>query len=143
MSQEHASSALLIYDTLTADSTFMSYVGNRVFKNNNTSLDAISIITPGEDLPAIKSVSGLEVIIHDVGQLAQQKYVTEDYEIMTTWKVFLLAWQGANGTTLNNAARRIMERFSNAYTLETNPAPSGLGSIAQLLTLIPSNSVIR
>ena len=35
-----------------------------------------------------------------------------------------------------------MELFSNATTLETNPVPSGLGAMAQLLVLIPSDSII-
>jgi hypothetical protein len=142
MTQQHVDTPDLIYDTLTGDETFMSLVGKRIFKAGNTELDAISILSPGESLPAIKSQTGLEVIIHDVSKLERRRYISNDYDITTTWKVFLLAWPGANGAILNNAARRIMQLFSEATTLETNPAPSGIGAMAQLLVLIPAHSVI-
>lgn len=142
MAQERADSAEVIYDTLTADETFMDLVGTRIFETQNTELDAISIVTPGENLPKIKSQTGLEVVIHDVTQLGRRNYITGPSDITTTHKVFLLAWPGANGTTLSDAARRIMELFSNATTIETSPMPTGLGSIAQLLVLVPSDSVI-
>jgi hypothetical protein len=142
MSQQHADSPELIYETLTEDQTFMALVGTRIFESSATEFDAISIVTPGESLPKIKSQSGLEVIIHDVSQLSRRDYITEQYDITTTWKVFLLAWPGANGSTLNSAAKRIMELFSKASTLETNPTASGLGAMAQLLVLIPSDSVV-
>jgi len=142
MPQQHVENPELIYDTLTEDEDFMALVGTRIFKVSDTELDAISIVTPGESLPAIKAQTGLEVIIHDISMLSRREYITEDHDITTVWKVFLLAWPGANGSTLNDAARRIMQLFSKASTLETNPTASGLGAIAQLLVLIPSDSVI-
>jgi hypothetical protein len=142
MTQQHASTAEVIYETLTDDSTFMDLVGSRVFKVGNTQIDAISIVTPGADLPAVKSTTGLEVVIHDVSDLKRREYITDDIDITTTWKVFLLAWPGATGATLNDAARRMMQRFSKATTIETSPTQDGLGSIAQLLVLVPSDSVV-
>lgn len=142
MAQNRAISAEVIYEILTEDEDFMDLVGKRVFKTGNTELDAISIVTPGEALPGVKSITGLEVIIHDVTQLKRREYITSDYDISSTWKVFLLAWPGANGTTLKDAATRIMQRFSKAYTIETVPLNSDIGAIAQLLALIPSESVI-
>ena len=141
MTQQHASSPEVIYNVLTTDSDFMDLVGSRVFKVGNTTLDAISIITPGADLPQVKSTTGLEVVIHDVSDLGRRNYITNNVDITTTWRVFLLAWPGATGSTLNDAARRIMELFSKATTIETSPTADGLGSIAQLLVLIPSDSI--
>ena len=141
MTQQHASSPEVIYNVLTTDSDFMDLVGSRVFKVGNTTLDAISIVTPGADLPQVKSTTGLEVVIHDVSDLGRRNYITNNVDITTTWRVFLLAWQGATGSTLNDAARRIMELFSKATTIETSPTADGLGSIAQLLVLIPSDSI--
>lgn len=142
MPQQHADTPETIYETLTADTQFMALVGQRTFEANNTTLDSISIITPGENLPAVKSITGLEVVIHDVSDLSRRDYITDNSDITTAWKVFLIAWPGANGSTLNDAARRMMELFSKATTIETNPTPTGLGSLAQLLVLIPSDSVI-
>ena len=142
MTQQHANTPETIYETLINDTEFMSFVGKRKFEIGNTELDAISIITPGEKLPKVKSTTGLEVVIHDISNLSRRNYITVDTNITTTWKIFLLAWQGANGTTLSGAATRIMELFSKATTIETNPTPSGLGAMAQLLVLVPSDSVV-
>ena len=142
MAQNKAETPEIIYDTLTNDATFMALVGKCTFKSGNTELDAISIITPGAALPAVKAITGLEVIIHDVSKLTKREYITEDYDIMNTWKIYLLAWPGANGATLNSAATRIMQLFSKVTTLETVPLDSDIGAIAQLLVLIPSESIV-
>ena len=142
MPQQHVDTPEVIYDTLVADTTFMALVGSRVYKSADTALHAISILTPGASLPAIKSQTGLEVVIHDISALERRDYITDDSDITTIWKVFLLAWPGANGATMNAAARRIMQLFNKASTLETDPTPSGLGAITQLLVLVPSDSVV-
>lgn len=142
MAQQHADSPEIIYQALTVDETFMDLVGSTTYKTGNTTLDAISIVTPGADLPSPIKTVGLEVIIHDVADLSRREYITDEVDVTTNWKVFLLAWPGANGATLNDAARRMMTIFTKATTIETNPTPSGLGSIAQLLVLIPSDSVV-
>ena len=120
----------------------MSLVGTRTFETGNTTLNAISILTPGESLPNVRSVSGLEVIIHDVAQLGRRSYVTGPDDITARWMIYLLAWSPANGATLNSAATRIMERFSKAVTIQTAPTPEGLSVLAQVLVVIPSDSVI-
>lgn len=142
MAQQHAESPEVIYQALTSDETFMDLVGSTKFAAGNTTLDAISIVTPGADLPSPIQTTGLEVIIHDVADLGRREYITDDIDVTTSWKIFLLAWPGANGATLNAAARRMMQIFTKATTIETNPTPSGLGAVAQLLVLVPSDSVI-
>lgn len=142
MAQTRATSPQVIYNKLSDDSAFMALVGDRVFSTNNTTLDAISIVTPGEKLPDLKSVTGLEVAIHDVANLGRRSYVTGNDDITTIWKVYLMAWPPANGGTLLSAATRIMQLFSKATTIETAATPEGLGVIAQVLVLIPSDSVV-
>jgi hypothetical protein len=142
MPQQHADSPEVIYDTLTGDSTFMALVGTTTYKTGSTELDSISIVTPGADLPAVKSTAGLEVIIHDVAKLERRDYITSPSDIVVVWKVFLLAWPPANGGTVNTACRRIMELFSGATVAEVNPTADGLGSIVQSVAFIPSDSVV-
>jgi hypothetical protein len=142
MTQSRATSPQVIYNKLTSDSTFMALVGDRVFNTGGTTLDAISIVTPGEKLPDLQSVSGLEVAIHDIANLGRRPYLTGDDDITVDWKVYLMAWPPANGSTLYSAALRIMSSFSKAVTIETAPTPEGLGVIAQVLVLIPSDSVV-
>lgn len=142
MPQQHVDSPSIIYDTLTGDSTFMNLVGQIVFEQTDTTLDAISIVTPGEVLKGTKRVTGMEVVIHDVTGFQRREYITDQVDITSIWKVFLLAWPVADGATLNAAAKRAMELFSKATTIETVVTPEGLGAMAQLLVLIPSDSVV-
>jgi hypothetical protein len=141
MAQQRADSPETIYQVLSTDVALTQLVGQVVFVDGTT-LTAISITSPGASLPNVKSTTGMEVIIHDVSDLGRRQYITDDVDITTTWKVFLVAWPGADGSTLNNAARRIMELFSKATTIETVPTPQGLGAMVQLLVLIPSDSVV-
>lgn len=142
MPQQHVDSPAIIYETLTDDVTFMDLVGQITFERTNTTLDAISIVTPGQILKGIKHVTGMEVVIHDVTSYQRREYLTDEIDITAMWKVFLLAWPGADGTTLNAAARRVMELFSKATTIETVATPEGLSAMAQILVLIPSDSVV-
>jgi hypothetical protein len=142
MAQAHADSPEVIYNALINDNSFMDLVGDWTFEVNNTTLNAISIITPGDKLPELKKVSGLEVMIHDVVNFGRRSYLTGDDDTVMKWKVYLMAWPPANGGTLSAAATRMMEMFSGATTIETAPAPEGIGVIAQVLVMIPSDSII-
>jgi hypothetical protein len=142
VTQTFASSPQVIFDTLTADATFSSYIGTYTFEQGNTQIDSITITTPGADLPRLKSQSGLEVIIHDSGDTSRMDWLTNTSEAIITWKVFLIIWQPATGQTMTMAAKRIVEIFSQATSIETVAATDGLGALVQTMVLIPSNSVI-
>jgi hypothetical protein len=142
MAQQRAESPEVIYDALTADTAFMALVGEVTFTAGNTTLDAISIVTPNEPLPSIESITGLEVVIHDITNKGRRLYVGHEVDITTTHNVYLLAWPGANGSTLSDAADRMMEIFSKATTIQTSRVPNALGAVAQVLVTIPSDSVI-
>lgn len=142
MPQQHVDSPMIIYEALTGDATFMDLVGQIAFEQSDTTLDAISIVTPGEILKGTKRVTGMEVVIHDVTGFQRREYITDQVDITSIWKVFLLAWPGADGGTLNAASRRVMELFSKATTIETVATPEGLSAMAQILVLIPSDSVV-
>lgn len=142
MTQNFTTSPEVIFDTLTGDSTFMSLVGSYTFKKDSTSIDSISITTPGSDLPALRSQSGLEVIIHDSGNVSNFKYLTDSSESLITWKVFLIVWPPATGSTMMAATQRMVEIFGKATAIETVATSDGLGSLVQTLILIPSDSPI-
>jgi len=141
MPQQHVNSPEIIYETLTSNESFMDLVGSRIFEAGNTELSAISIITPGAELPKSKSTLGLEVVIHDVAQIDRRDYISDDSDFITTWRVFLLAWPPADGGSLNEAARLVMNSFTKAVAIETTPLPRGLGAIAQVQVVIPSDSI--
>lgn len=120
----------------------MSYVGTYTFASGNTATDSITILTPGQDLPKLKTQTGLEVIIHDVGDIGRMDYITDDHEPLVTWKVFLIVWAPATGETMCNAAQRIVKMFGGAISMETVSVSSGLGALVQTMVLIKSNSPI-
>lgn len=142
MTQQHVDSPSVIYDSLVASEDLEELIGTRVFEVGNTELAAISIVTPGAELPKLKRISGLEIVIHDVARLGRRDYISEASDITTSWRVFLLAWPPANGETLNEAARLIMGMFTKATAIEVAPVPQGLGAIAQIQIIIPSDSVV-
>lgn len=142
MAQDRALSAQIIYDTLTSDTEFMSYVGQYKFVNEAIPIDSISILTPGTKLPQLESQNGLEVVIHDVGQTTRFDYLTESPKIRTTWQVYLLLWPNANGDALTAASKRILEVFSNARSFQTVTGPNDLGALVQVLVSIPEDAAI-
>lgn len=142
VTQTFASSPQVIFDTLTADAQFSNYIGTYTFQQGSTQIDSITIATPGGDLPRLKSQSGLEVIIHDSGDASRMDWLTDTSEAIIIWKVFLIIWQPATGETMSLAAKRIIEIFSKATSIETVAATDGLGALVQTMVLIPSNSVI-
>ena len=73
MAQQFPTSARVIYETLSNDTDFLSFIGEYTFRAGQ-SAPAISIVTPGQDLPAIKEISGIEVVIHDAADVKRMDY---------------------------------------------------------------------
>lgn len=142
VSQIFADSPEKVFDTLASDVIFSSYIGQYTFTEGNTQVDSISILTPGQKLPHLKAQSGLEVVIHDAGDITRTDWLTDTSEAIISWKVFLIVWPPADGTTMSLAAKRMIEIFSKATAIETLSTTQGLGSLVQTMVLIPSNSII-
>lgn len=142
MAQNRVTSPLDIYNTLTGDTQFMSYVGHYTFAKDDTILDSISIVTPGQKLPALKNQSGLEVLIHDAGIVSRKDYITDASDPLITYQIFLIVWPDATGVTMTNAASRIVQLFSGSRSINIVPAPNELTSLVQTLVLIPDSALI-
>lgn len=141
MAQTVASSPLIIYNTLVADTAFMSQVGQYTFASGSTT-PSIIIATPGKDLPAVKSQTGLEVIIHDVADLNSQLYLTDAADPIYTWRVFLVVWEPATGANVTSAKARILAKFPMAESIDTVSVASTLGVAFQTQVRIPSSCPI-
>lgn len=142
MAQLKADSPEVIYDTLVDDTQFAALVGSYVFVGQATAVDSISILSPNEKLPQLSSQTGLEVIIHDVGETRRVDYLTDPSEAVISWKVYLIAWPGADGGTITAATKRMIEIFSNATGVEVIATPNEIGALVQNVVLIPSNAAI-
>lgn len=141
MPQTLASTPQIIYNTLTNDATFMSYVGQYTFASGSTA-SSISIATPGKDLPAVTKQEGLEVIIHDIADLSSKLYLTDPSDPIYTWKIFLIIWEPATGGTVTSAAARILAKFPKATSIDTVSVASTLGVAFQTQIRIPSDCPI-
>lgn len=142
MAQDRADSPEAIYEALTSDSSFMSCVGEYKFKGKTEPVDSIVILTPGADLPQLESQTGLEVVIHDVGQVERFDYLTEPTESLITWQVVLILWPGSTGQQMTQAAKIIVEKFAGSSTIQTISTPNELGAMIQTVALIPRNATI-
>ena len=142
MAQSKADSPEAIYDVLVDDTEFAALIGNYSFVGQSTPIDSISVLSPNEKLPQLSSQEGLEVIIHDVGEVRRADYLTNASEAIINWKVYLIAWPNANGGTITAATKRMVEIFSNAVAVEVIATPNEIGALVQNVVLIPSNAAI-
>jgi len=142
VAQNFATTPEEVYDVLTGDSEFMSYVGEYTFTIGNAKFPSVTVSTPGADLPSLKSQSGLEVIIHDAADISRTDYLTSDSDLNVTWKVFFIVWEPATGLTMTNAVKRAMAIFGGSRSIETVAVADGLQAKVQTLLQIPSTAPI-
>jgi hypothetical protein len=141
MAQTFPATPQIIYNTLVADGTFMANVGNYTFKGGAGAAPAISILTPGKDLPSLESITGLEVVIHDVASMRRYNFY-EDSTIEKTWNIYLIAWDDNTGDQLTAATERAMLIFSGSNANEIVASPDGISARVQTLVTVPSDRPI-
>lgn len=142
MAQQFPTSAQVIYDTLAADATFAGLLGTYEFRAGQTTT-AISIVSAGEDMPALRNVQGVECVIQDAGDFTKNEYISNDAARLTiSWSVFLVAWGPAKGADLQVAAERACSRFLGAQAVQTVATADGLGSLVQTKVMIRSDMPI-
>ena len=139
MAQTFASTPQTIYNVLANDTTFSNYLGTYTFTGGSTA-NSIAILTPGEKLPYLESQAGLECIIHDSGDIERKDYINDTSEFLTTWKVFLIVWDGSTGSDLDAAVKRAMHLFYGSTSIETLSVSQGLGARVQTMIMIPEGS---
>lgn len=142
MAQNFPTSAQVIYDTLAADAVFIGLLGTYTFSSNNGPISAISIVSSGENLPAVRNVQGIECVIQDAANITSFNYLTEAADLRSSWKVFLVAWEPAKGSDLQEAAERVCSRFANAYSTQTVATANGIGSLVQTMVEVYSHMPI-
>jgi len=120
----------------------MSLLGTYEFKAGQTT-PAISIVTAGEDIPALRNVQGVECVIQDAGNFTRNEYISNDAARVTIeWSVFLVAWEPAKGSDLQTTAERACSRFLGSQAVQTVATADGLGSLVQTKLIIRSDMPI-
>lgn len=140
MAQTFPTTAQIVYETLAADTELMNIIGTYEFRAGQT-LTAISVVTAGEDVPALRKVQGVECVIQDTGEVRQQQKYNE-IDLVTTWSVFLISWEPSTGADLQRATERILKRFLGARAVQVVSTTDGLGSLVQNKIQIESNMPI-
>lgn len=140
--QSRVSSPEDIYDTLSVNSTFMSYIGEYTFTGSTTNSPAFSIVTPNKKIPNLEDVTGLEVVIHDTGIVSRKDYLTSPTDALITYQIYLILWDSGTGDELTNATKIIIESFSNARSVITVPINKTANVAVQSTIEIPNNAVI-
>ena len=142
MAQTFPTSAQVIYDILAADSTFTDLLGTYEFRAGQTTT-ALSIVSAGEDMPALRNVQGVECIIQDAGDFTKNEYISNDAARLTVnWSVFLVAWEPAKGSDVQAVAERACSRFLGSWAVQTVATADGLGSLVQTKVMIRSDMPI-
>ena len=140
--QNFPTTAQAIYDVLAADTTFTNLLGSYEFRAGQQTT-AISIVSAGEDLPALRNVSGVECIVQDAGNFTSNEYLTGDAPRLTVqWSVFLVAWEPSKGSDLQAAAEVACGRFLGSQAIQTVATSDGLGSLVQTKLIIRSDMPI-
>ena len=141
MAQVFPTTPQVVYDTLTADGAFMANIGSYTFRGGAGTTPAISIVTPGKDLPSLESITGIEVVIHDVASMRRYNFY-ESSTIEKTWNVYLIAWDDTTGDQLTAAVERAMLIFSGSNANEIVASPDGIDARVQTLVTIPTDRPI-
>ena len=143
MAQQFPTSAQVIYETLASDTVFTDLLGTYNFRAGQTTT-ALSIVTAGEDMPALRKVEGVECIIQDASNFAINHYLSDKdgSRLAATWSVFLVAWEPSTGADLQRAAERACSRFLGSQAIQTVATSDGLGSLVQTKLLIKSDMPI-
>lgn len=135
--QVFPTSAKIIYDAIVADSAIMAKVGTYTFREGTTN-DAISIVSPGQDLPALRNVSGVEIVLHDTGESETKDYLTDPSYVMIRFAVFVIAWESADGADVQEIVNLILKKFQGSRTDYIAATSDGLGSLVQSKIIIRS-----
>jgi len=140
MAQQFPTTAQIIYDAIVADAGLSPLIGTYEFEGTPGTLPAISIVTPGQDLPSTKRIQGLEVICHDVGYSTPMNYLTKDAAyVMTQFAVFVMGWEPSTGQHLQDFIDLMLQKFQGSYTEFVTTTPDGLTAYTQAKIVIQSH----
>lgn len=142
MAQQFPTSAQVIYETLASDAVFTSLIGSYEFRAGQTA-PALSVVTAGQDMPALRNVQGVECVIQDAGNFTKSEYLSGEAARLTiSWSVFLVCWEPATGADLQVAAERACSRFLGSQAVQTVAVADGLGAQVQTKLIIRSDMPI-
>ena len=142
MAQQFPKTAQAIYDAIAADATLMGKLGTYTFRKANGSVPAISIVSPGEDLPALRNVEGVEVVCHDVGDVMPINYLTGASDSRVDFPVFVIAWAPKKGADVLEVVNLLLQKFGGSRSYETVAVADGLGALVQTKVIVRSDMPI-
>lgn len=118
----------------------MALIGTYSFKAGQTT-PALSIVTPGTNLPSLRSAEGVEVVVHDIADITRKDMYGSSI-LRKEWKVFVMCWEPSTGAEVTELVELMMQKFSGATSMETVAVADGIGAAVQTKVIIPSDMPI-
>ena len=140
VTQTFPETSTVIYETISADVNMMALIGTYSFKAGQTT-PALSIVTPGTNLPSLRSAEGVEVVVHDIADITRKDMYGSSI-LRKEWKVFVMCWEPSTGAEVTELVELMMQKFSGATSMETVAVADGIGAAVQTKVIIPSDMPI-
>ena len=113
-----------IYDLLVGDDAISEALGTYTLPGGD-SLAAISVLASGDALPSGTVTDGLEVVITETPNQAEELLLSDEVLTNPTWRIYVVAW-GAVGE-LQAVRNRIVALLPGATSTQPQREPPGEG----------------
>jgi len=113
-----------IYDLLIGDESISDALGSYTLPDG-TSLPAIGVFASGDSLPSGTVTGGLEVVITETPNQAEEILLSDEVLTNPTWRIYVIAWDAIG--SLQAVRNRIIALLPGATSSQPPKAPPGEG----------------
>ena len=121
-----------IYDLLIGDESISDALGSYTLPDG-TSLPAIGVFASGDSLPSGTVTGGLEVVITETPNQAEEILLSDEVLTNPTWRIYVVAWDAIG--SLQSVRNRIIALLPGATSSQPpkDPPGEGLGVMDQIV----------
>lgn len=121
-----------IYDLLIGDESISDALGSYMLPDGTT-LPAIGVFASGDSLPSGTVTGGLEVVITETPNQAEQLLLSDEVLTNPTWRIYVVAWDAIG--SLQAVRNRIITLLPGATSSQPpkDPPGEGLGVMEQVV----------
>lgn len=124
---------------LRYDATFMSYVGLYDFGEGNTE-DALVILGANQQIPGVKEISGLEVVINRIPDTTSKAVLSGCVIRQKVWTLYLVQYENSTPDVAVQAADRICAMAPGTTYSQLGTGFSDMAGIDQIVVKIPAHT---
>jgi hypothetical protein len=121
-----------IYDLLIGDESISDALGSYTLPDG-TSLPAIGVFASGDSLPSGTVTGGLEVVITETPNQAEEILLSDEVLTNPTWRIYVVAWDAIG--SLQAVRNRIITLLPGATSSQPpkDPPGEGIGVMDQIV----------